>query len=105
MEWIEKIVWHDVVTRAPTEEEKKEFVELPVDEWPTSVFVCDMPEAEDDILVLTNRGGVVQDVCMSYGNCRGYNLLYLDYCGDWEGIIAWAYMPTGKKGEEAANAS
>ena len=27
MEWIEKIVWHEVVTRPPTEEEIEEFAE------------------------------------------------------------------------------
>ena len=27
MEWIEKIVWHEVVTRPPTEEELEEWAE------------------------------------------------------------------------------
>ena len=27
MEWIEKIVWHEVVTRYPTEEDIEEWVE------------------------------------------------------------------------------
>lgn len=105
MDWIEKIVWHEVVTRPPTEEERKELVELPEDEWPTSVFICDMPKAGDDILVLTNRGGVCQDTCMTYGQCGGCNLLYLDYYSDWDDVVAWAYLPTGKKEEEGEDAS
>ena len=37
--------------------------------------------------------------------CGGYNSFYLDNHGDWDDIVAWAYMPTGKKDEEADNAS
>lgn len=105
MEWIEKIVWHEVVTRPPTEEEKREFVELPVDEWPLYMFDCDLPDDNREILVLGKSGYVWQDTCMVDDGYVGYNSLYLDNHGDWDDVVAWAYLPTGKKDEEAANAS
>ena len=37
--------------------------------------------------------------------CGGYNSFYLDNRGDWDDVVAWTYMPTGKKDEETANAS
>ena len=40
MEWIEKIVWHEVVTRPPTEEDIEEFAAqgLSEDEYPAYIF-------------------------------------------------------------------
>ena len=34
-----------------------------------------------------------------------YGLIYLDFNGNWDNVIAWAYLPTGKKDEDGANAS
>ena len=49
---------------------------------------------------------------MSDDGCAGYNSLYLDNHGDWDDVVAWAYMPTGcyvptgeERETEAANAS
>ena len=107
MEWIEKIVWHEVVTRPPTEEDVEEFVEqgLSEDEYPAYIFSCDLPDDGCDILVLTMGGFVYQDTCMIDDQCGEYNSFYLDNRGDWDDVVAWAYLPTGKKDEEAANAS
>ena len=46
MEWIEKIVWHEVVTRPPTEEDIEEWTEqgLSEDEYPAYIFSCDLPD-------------------------------------------------------------
>ena len=104
MEWIEKIVWHEVVTRPPTEEELEGFVEdgLAEYEYPLYMFSCELPDENREILVLGKSGDVSQDTCMIDD---GYNSYYLDNLGDWDDVVAWAYMPTGKKDEEAANAS
>ena len=107
MEWIEKIVWHEVVTRSPNDEDIEEWVEhgLREDEYLAYIFVCTLPDDGCDILVLTTGGFVYQDTCMIDDQCGGYNSFYLDNRGDWDDIVAWAYLPTGKKDEEAANAS
>lgn len=107
MEWIEKIVWHEVVTRPPTEEEIEEWAEWSAsDDNPlTRLFACEMPDDNRDILVLGKSGYVWQDTCMADDGYIGYNSLYLDNYGDWDGVVAWADLPTGKKDEEAANAS
>ena len=107
MEWIEKIVWHDVVARPPTDEDIKEWTEqgLSEDEYPVYIFSCDLPDDGCDILVLTAGGFIYQDTCMIDDQCGGYNSYYLDNHGDWYDVVAWAYMPTGKKDEEATNAS
>ena len=49
MEWIEKIVWHEVVTRPPTEEELEGFAEhgLSAEEYPSYVFNCQMPNEDE----------------------------------------------------------
>ena len=107
MEWIETIVWHEVVTRPPTEEEIEECAEhgLSEDEYPPYVFDCKLPDDNREILVLGKSGYVYQDTCMIDDQCGGYNSFYLDNRGDWDDVVAWAYMPTGKKDEEGANAS
>ena len=107
MEWIEKIVWHEVVTRPPTEEDIEEWTEqgLREDVYRVYIFSCDLPDDGCDILVLTTGGFVYHDTCMIDDQCEGYNSFYLDNRGDWDDCVAWAYMPTGKKDEEAANAS
>ena len=107
MEWIEKIVWHEVVTRPPTEEEIEECAEwgLAEHEYPLYMFSCELPDENREILVLGKSGDVWQDTCMLDDGYAGYNSYYLDNHGDWDGVVAWAYLPTGKKDEEVANAS
>ena len=107
MEWIETIVWHEVVTRPPTEEDIEEWTEqgLSEDEYPAYIFSCDLPDDGCDILVLTTGGFVYQDTCMIDDGGVGYDSIYLDNHGEWDEVVAWAYLPTGKKDEEAANAS
>ena len=107
MEWIEKIVWHEVTTRPPTEEENEGWTELGLSEseYPAYIFTCELPDEGKDILVLTTAGFVREDACMiddAYGDCNSY---YLDNLGDWDDVVAWAYLPTGKHEMEAANAS
>ena len=107
MEWIEKIVWHEVVTRPPTEEELEGFAEwgLGEYEYPLYMFACELPDENREILILGKSGDVSQDTCMLDDGYVGYNSYYLDNHGDWDDVVAWAYMPTGKKDKEAANAS
>lgn len=107
MEWIEKIVWHEVVTKSPTEEEIEGFAEcgLAEYEYPLYMLDCELPDDNRDILVLGASGDVWQDTCMLDDGYAGYNSYYLDNHGDWDGVVAWAYLPTGKRDEEAANAS
>ena len=107
MEWIEKIVWHEVVTRPPTEEEIREWAEWSAsdDELLMCMFDCEMPNDGCDVLILMKNGWVFEDTCKVDDDYFGYNSIYLDSHGDWDDVVAWAYMPTGKKDEEAANAS
>lgn len=107
MEWIEKIVWHEVVTRLPTEQENEWAAEcgLAESEYPPYVFDCEMPGDNRDVLVLGKSGDVWQDTCIADDGYVGYNSLYLDNHGDWDDVVAWAYMPTGKRDMEAADAS
>lgn len=107
MEWIEKIVWHEVVTRPPTEEEIEEWAEwgLIEYEYPAYIFNCELPDKGKHILVLTTGGFVYADTCMVDDTCNGDNMYYLDNLGDWDDVVAWAYLPTGKKDEEVTNAS
>jgi hypothetical protein len=107
MEWIEKIVWHKVVIRPPTEEEIEGFAEdgLAEYEYPLYMFSCELPDENREILVLGKSGDVSQDTCMLDDGYDGYSSYYLDNLGDWDDVVAWAYMQTGKKDEEATNAS
>lgn len=107
MDWIEKIVWHEVTTRPPTEEEIEEWAEwgLAESEYPAYIFDCEMPDDGCDILTLGKSGWVYQDTCMADEGCGGYNSLYLDNHGDWDDVVAWAYLPTGKHEMEDENAS
>lgn len=86
----EVIEWHEVITRKPTEEEKAEFAEQDIDVDVPYVFICDMPEDGEDILIQT-QWGVSSDVCEC--DCDyGYGL---EERGDWDDVIAWAKMPKG----------
>lgn len=107
MEWIEKIVWHKVVTRPPTEQEIKEWTEwnASYDEPLTRIFDCEMPDNGSDVLILMKNGWVLKDVCMVDGGYIDYNSLYLESHGDWDDVVAWSYIPTDEEDEEAGNAS
>ena len=99
MEWIEKIVWHEVVTRPANEEEIKEWAEWSDsdDELLMRMFDCEMPNDGCDVLILMKNGWVFQDTCKVDDDYFGYDSLYLDSHGDWDDIVAWAYLPTGKR--------
>lgn len=84
----EKIVWHEVVFREPTEEEKEawsEYSNVPLQ----CVMACKMPDDGDEVLVLTKHGAAA-DICV-YDD--GY---YLENIGEWDNVVAWAEVPTGK---------
>ena len=92
MTYEEKIIWHEVIKRPPTEEEKEEHLEA-FGYIPEYILDCVMPDDEQEILIVT-KYGVDTDVC---GIDEGY---YLENCGDWDDVIAWAEMPKYKVGEE-----
>ena len=88
----EKIIWHEVIKRLPTEEEKEEHLEA-FDCEPEYILDCVLPDDGQEILIVT-KWGVDTDVC---GIDEGY---YLEKRGDWDDVIAWAEMPKYKAGEE-----
>lgn len=91
MNYEEKIIWHEVVTRPLTQEEQEEYARL--GEEYEFMFDCEMPEDGEEILVAT-KWGVSADICaVDIG-------FYLENCGDWEDVIAWAEMPKYEKEKE-----
>ena len=88
----ETITWYEVVKREPTEEEREEYR----DEYGEVDYMldCPMPEDGDEILVATSYGVDTDTVYMS-GN--GYSL---EDRGDWDDVIAWAYMPKYKEEQD-----
>ena len=92
MTYEEKIIWHEVTKRPPTEEEKEEYLKE-YDYIPEYILDCVLPDDEQEILVVT-KYGVDTDVC---GIDEGY---YLENRGDWDDVIAWAEMPKYKAGEQ-----
>ena len=90
-DYTEKIVWHEVTTRPPTEEESEEYKSI-YGEDPAFVFDSQMPDDGQEILVKTVYG-VDKDICYIDGGA------YLEG-REWEDVLAWAEMPTGK-GDEA----
>ena len=91
MTYEEKIIWHEVIKRPPTEEEIEEYKETRGYEI---CYMIDgvMPDDEQEILIVT-KWGVDTDVC---GIDEGY---YLENRGDWDDVIAWAEMPKYKEVE------
>ena len=92
----EKIVWHEVTTRALTDEEKAEYVERGYSDYevPEYMFDSEMPKDGQEILIATGWG-VDKDVCSVDGDgCN--NLISLESHGDWDGVMAWAAMPKYK---------
>lgn len=84
----EIIEWHEVATRIPTVEELDA-----IDFNFEYIFVGDMPENGDEILVATRRG-VYIDTC-EVDCIDGNNIYFLEDLGEWDGVIAWAYLPRG----------
>lgn len=89
----EKIIWHEVTTRQPTEEELEYYSEIYGYE-PKYVFDCIMPEDGQEILIAT-KWGVDKDICAI--DDYGYGL---EGFGDWDDVLAWAEMPKYKAGEQ-----
>ena len=92
MTYEEKIIWHEVTKRPPTGEEKEEYLEV----WdcePEYIFDCEMPDDEQEILIVT-KWGVDTDVC---GIDEEY---YLESGRSWDDVIAWAEIPKYKAGEQ-----
>ena len=92
MTYEEKIIWHEIYIRPPTEEEIEEYKETRGYEI---CYMIDgiMPDDGQEILIVT-KWGVDTDVC---GIDGGY---YLENHGDWDDVMAWAEMPKYKAGEE-----
>lgn len=84
----EVIEWHEVATRIPTVEER-DTIDYDFD----YIFIGDMPENGDKILVAT-RYGVYIDTC-EVDCIDGNNYYSLEELETWNGIIAWAYLPKG----------
>ena len=51
----EKIMWHEIITRPPTEEELEGFKEIYAVDIPY-LFDCTMPDDEQEILIATKWG-------------------------------------------------
>ena len=85
------IKWHEVTTRPLNDEEKEYYADMEM-EGIEYIFDCEMPEDGQEILVAT-KWGTDKDVCCNdcdYG-------IGLEGRGDWDGVIAWAEMPTYAK--------
>lgn len=84
------IEWHEVKTRPLTDEEKEYYSEIAMD--PEYIFDCEMPEDGQEILIYT-KWGTDKDIC---SNDADYGI-GLEGRGDWDGVYAWAEMPTYAK--------
>lgn len=96
-EFEETIIWHEITTRALTDEEKAEYAECGYADYeiPEHMLSCEMPEDGQEILIATNWG-VSQDVCMvDCDSCN--NLISLETNRDWDEVKAWAAMPKYKE--------
>ena len=92
MTYEEKIIWHEVIKRQPTEKEKEEHLEAFACE-PEYILDCVLPDDGQEILVVT-KYGVDTDVC---GIDEEY---YLESGRSWDDVIAWAEMPKYKEDEQ-----
>lgn len=88
----EKIIWHEISIRPPTEEEIEEYKEKRGHEI---CYMIDgvLPDDGQEILVVT-KYGVDTDVC---GIDEEY---YLESGRSWDDVIAWAEKPKYKAGEQ-----
>ena len=92
MTYEEKIIWHEISIRPPTEEEIKEYKE---ERGYEICYMIDgvLPDDGQEILVAT-KWGVDKDICAI--DDYGYGL---EGFGDWDDVLAWAEMPKYKAGE------
>lgn len=96
-EGVEEIIWHEVTSRALTDEEKTEYIEqrgYADYEVPEYMFTCEMPDDGQEVLIATSWG-VSKDVCSTDSDELNY-LYGLEDHGDWDGVLAWAAMPKYK---------
>lgn len=84
------IEWHEVKTRPLDDEEKEYYAEMGME--PEYIFVGTMPDDGQEILVAT-KWGVDRDICCNDGEYG----IGLEQNGDWDGVLAWAEMPTYAK--------
>lgn len=84
------IEWHEVKTRPLDDEEKEYYAEMDIE--PEYIFVGTMPGDGQEILVAT-KWGVDRDICCNDGEYG----IGLEQNGDWDGVLAWAEMPTYAK--------
>ena len=84
------IEWHEVKTRPLDDEEKEYYAEMCME--PEYIFVGTMPDDGQEILVAT-KFGVDRDICCNDGEYG----IGLEQNGDWDGVLAWAEMPTYAK--------
>ena len=90
------IEWHEVTARPLDDEEKEYYAEMDME--PEFIFDCEMPEDGQEILIYTNWGAD-KDICSN----DAYYGIGLEGRGDWDGVYAWAEMPTyaeRKRGDE-----
>lgn len=95
-EGVEEIIWHEVTSRALTDEEKAEYIERGYADYevPEYMFTCEMPDDGQEVLIATSWG-VSKDVCSTDSDELIY-LYGLEDHGDWDGVLAWAAMPKYK---------
>lgn len=86
------IEWNEVITRHLTDEEAAYYSEMQMDgiEY---IFDCKMPEDGQEILIAT-KWGTDKDICSNDGEYG----IGLEGRGDWDGVFAWAEMPSYDKG-------
>lgn len=89
----EKIIWHEVITRPFTDEEREYFKEIYAEDL-EYIFDCEMPDNEQDILTVSYYG-VNIDTCVI--DDYGYGF---ESGASWDDILAWAELPKYKGGEE-----
>lgn len=93
MKYEEKIIWHEVTTRPPTDEEIEYFKEIYAED-PEYLFNCEMTDDGQDILTVSYYG-VDIDTCVI--DDYGYGF---ESGASWDNILAWAELPKYKVGEE-----
>ena len=93
-EYTETITWHEITCRSLTDEEKAEYIERGYADYEIPNFMYDypMPSDGEEVLIATWQG-VYKDVCCV--TVDGLNdKSRLEVYGDWDGVFAWAEMPS-----------
>lgn len=83
------VKWHKVVMRELTKEE--EVNSFDADLFPHDAFLCDMPEDNQEILVVRSWG-IEIETCIK--TSYGYGMMY---GSGWRDVIAWANVPEYKE--------